>query len=262
MSDRVSTVDFHVTAACTQSCTYCWGPPRRMLALGTDEALEVIDRLAAFEVKRVVFTGGDPLLRRDIVRLICHAASRGLEVAVSTTGDHLTGDFLDATSGRVALISLPLDGSSEALNRRSKRPGHFDAVMTALDLLRAHPAVDVKVCSPGDIAEYRGHPDNCGVSRQMEPPRAQSRVLQRVSGLSALLGADPLGGLLVSDAAWAAMVRGGGPCLQRAYQLPLVRHARPVVRAYLPRRGPLRAQRVRLPLLWPFRGHRGPRHDP
>ena len=62
-----------VTAACTQACEYCWGPPRRMAAVGTDTALAIIDRVQAFGVRRVVFTGGDPLLRRDIVPLVRHA---------------------------------------------------------------------------------------------------------------------------------------------------------------------------------------------
>ena len=148
MSEKVATIDFHVTAACTQECEYCWGPPRRMAAVDTGTALAIIDRVRSFGVQRIVFTGGDPLLRRDIVPLIYHAHTVGLEVAVSTTGDRLTREFLDATRGCIALVSLPLDGSDEARNARTKRPGHFAAIMAALDLLRNCPEIDVKLCTP------------------------------------------------------------------------------------------------------------------
>ena len=98
--------------------------------------------------RRIVFTGGDPLQRADIGALIRHAARQGLEVAVSTTGDRLTASFLEAFGQYIDLISLPLDGSTEQVSRRTKKPGHFMAVMAALDLLEGCRDIDVKVATP------------------------------------------------------------------------------------------------------------------
>jgi hypothetical protein len=84
----------------------------------------------------------------DIGQLIRHAAQLELEVAVSTTGDLLTASFLNAYGADIDLISIPLDGSTEAVSARTKEPGHFAAVMAALDLLESHPAIDVKVATP------------------------------------------------------------------------------------------------------------------
>jgi sulfatase maturation enzyme AslB (radical SAM superfamily) len=45
-------------------------------------------------------------------------------------------------------MSIPLDGPSEAVNARTKKEGHFTAIMRALAWLRNHPAIDVKLCTP------------------------------------------------------------------------------------------------------------------
>jgi MoaA/NifB/PqqE/SkfB family radical SAM enzyme len=142
-----ATIDFHVTSECSQQCPYCWGP-QEIEAVDTGTALRIVSRIAASGARRIVFTGGDPLQRDDIVELIRHARAEGLEVAVSTTGDRLDPGFLAGVDGAVDLVSLPLDGSCEEVSARTKEPGHFAAVMRALDLLAAHPGIDVKVATP------------------------------------------------------------------------------------------------------------------
>lgn len=144
---EVTTFDFHVTSECSQECAYCWGP-MDIPAVDTDTALEIIEKIASSGARRIVFTGGDPLKREDIGTLIDHAADGGLEVAVSTTGDELDAAFLDSHGAHIDLVSLPLDGSTEAVSSLTKKEGHFAAVMKALDLLELHPDIDVKVATP------------------------------------------------------------------------------------------------------------------
>ena len=144
----VSTVDFHLTAACSQACPYCWGPRRFRNPVDTETAKRIIARIKDLGVQRIVFTGGDPLLRHDAPILIRYAKEIGLETALSTTGDHLTPELLDHLAPYLDLISLPLDGSTEEINSLTKHSGHFSAVMRALDSLRSYPNIDVKVCTP------------------------------------------------------------------------------------------------------------------
>lgn len=145
---KVATMDFHVTSECSQECPYCWGPQDFETAVDTVTALAILQKMRDSEVRRVVFTGGDPLQRPDIAELIRAARDMGLEVALSTTGDKLTEEFLAATAGAIDLISLPLDGSTEEINAQTKKPGHFAAIMDALALLSRYPKVDVKLCTP------------------------------------------------------------------------------------------------------------------
>jgi len=144
----VSTIDFHITAKCSQACPYCWGPRRFRNPVDTETAQRILTRIKDLGVRRVVFTGGDPLQRPDAPELIRFAKEIGLETALSTTGDFVTPEILESVSPYLDLISLPLDGSTEEINARTKHPGHYSKVMRSLDWLRSHPNIDVKVCTP------------------------------------------------------------------------------------------------------------------
>ncbi|HEX9677067.1 MAG TPA: hypothetical protein VGA07_13920 [Anaerolineales bacterium] len=69
-------------------------------------------------------------------------------MALTTTGDELSLAFLQACAPAIDLISLPLDGASEEVSSRTKKPGHFTALLQALEWLREFPNIDVKLCTP------------------------------------------------------------------------------------------------------------------
>lgn len=148
MALDIVTIDFHVTSECSQSCPYCWGPRGYENAVDTATALEIITRIKEIGARRIVFTGGDPMQRSDIGKLIHYAKEIGLETALSATGDHWPINFLEDFGSSIDLISLPLDGPNEKHNSRTKEEGHFAAVMATLDHLRDHANIDVKLATP------------------------------------------------------------------------------------------------------------------
>jgi MoaA/NifB/PqqE/SkfB family radical SAM enzyme len=148
MSTKITTIDFHVTSECNQECPYCWGPMDFEHPVSTATAKQIIAKIKKVGAQRIVFTGGDPLKRPDIGELIIHAKKVDLEVALSTTGDELTEKFLFKYSNYIDLISLPLDGSTEAINSQTKKEGHYQAILNAMEMLKKHPNIDVKVCTP------------------------------------------------------------------------------------------------------------------
>ncbi len=146
---RVATIDFHVTSECNQECPYCWGPQGFEHAVDTATARAILRKIAEVGARRVVFTGGDPLLRPDIGPLIRYAKEWvGLEVALSTTGDELSREFLEQVHPFLDLISLPLDGASEEVSSRTKNEGHLQAILQDLEVLADFPDIDVKVATP------------------------------------------------------------------------------------------------------------------
>jgi len=144
----VSTIDFHITAKCSQACPYCWGPRRFRNPVETETAQRILARIKNLGVRRIVFTGGDPLQRPDAPDLVRFAKEIGLETALSTVGDFVTPDILESVSSCLDLISLPLDGSTEEINSKTKHRGQYAAVMRSLEWLRSYPNIDVKVCTP------------------------------------------------------------------------------------------------------------------
>jgi MoaA/NifB/PqqE/SkfB family radical SAM enzyme len=145
LADPHITVDFHLTSQCEHECPYCWGPKDFQAPVDTATALRIVCRVSEFGGKRILFTGGDPLTRPDTRLLILYARDQGLEVALAATGERLTEEFLESVGSSLDLMSLPLDGSCEAINCRTKQRGHFAAVLQALARLRDYPQIDVTI---------------------------------------------------------------------------------------------------------------------
>ncbi len=88
-------VVWDITYACNLRCKHCYATAGKPLKdeLTTEEALEVIDRLDRLGVTIIAFSGGEPLVRRDIFELTSHAAEKGIYVAIATNGTLITEEM-------------------------------------------------------------------------------------------------------------------------------------------------------------------------
>lgn len=143
--DCAIAVDFHLTSDCQHDCPYCRRPRNFQTPVDTATALRIVGRAVECGAKRIRFTGGDPLNRRDIRLMILYAHDLGLETSVATAGENLSAEFLQSVADSLDLVSLPVDGSCEAVNRRTKRRGHFAAVSESLARLCDYPDIDVTI---------------------------------------------------------------------------------------------------------------------
>jgi pyrroloquinoline quinone biosynthesis protein E len=78
-----------LTHACPLHCAYCSNPVelvRRADELQTEDWLRVLSEAAALGILQVHFSGGEPLLRPDLERLVRHAVSLGLYPYLVTSG--------------------------------------------------------------------------------------------------------------------------------------------------------------------------------
>ena len=99
---RPYVVSWNLTYRCNLACEHCYldagGAPQvgtenfaDRSELGTEECFRVIDEIAAFAPECVtILTGGEPLLRRDILEIVRRASERGLWVVVGTNGVRIT----------------------------------------------------------------------------------------------------------------------------------------------------------------------------
>ena len=99
---RPYVVSWNLTYRCNLACEHCYldagGTPlvgtenfADRSELGTEECFKVIEEIAAFAPECVtILTGGEPLLRRDILEIVQRAAERGLWVVVGTNGVRIT----------------------------------------------------------------------------------------------------------------------------------------------------------------------------
>jgi radical SAM protein len=138
------TIAWEVTRACAFACVHCRADAqhaRDPRELNTDEAKKLIDRLADFGSPILVFTGGDPMMRRDLFELIAHATQKGLRCSLTPTATALpTIERLKkAHKAGIRRIALSLDAPDTAAHDAFRQvEGSWQRTM---DILRnAHAA--------------------------------------------------------------------------------------------------------------------------
>jgi radical SAM protein with 4Fe4S-binding SPASM domain len=138
--DRPFELKFELTAKCNMDCEFCFNQNsfgRSLPDLPISRVKDIIDRIAAFGVKRIRFTGGEPFLRSDFIDILKHAKKLGLHVLVNTNGT-LVGD-VSRLKGLVDEVLLPFHSLDEqyvkekfALARALQDAGIFVSLNTVL----------------------------------------------------------------------------------------------------------------------------------
>ncbi len=125
-----------VTKACNLRCVHCYASATNAPApneLTYAEGLALLDDLAAFHVPAVLFSGGEPLSRPEILPFIRHARSLGLACTLSTNGlliDDKMADNLAAAGLKYAGISI--DGIEARHDKLRGKIGAFKGTLEGM----------------------------------------------------------------------------------------------------------------------------------
>lgn len=132
------TIAWEVTRACAFACKHCRADAqhsRDPRELTTEEGFQLIDRLSEFGSPILIFTGGDPMMRRDLFDLISYAAQKGLRCSLTPTATALpTSERLTlAKKSGIRRIALSLDAPSADVHDDFRRvSGSWDRTMRIL----------------------------------------------------------------------------------------------------------------------------------
>jgi len=131
-------VSLELTRACDLRCRHCYASAGETAGneLSTAEWLSVAATLAQ-GCARVSLTGGDPLARPDIGRIVGHLVRCGIRVKLLTTGTRLDEPTADWLAGcGLDAVHISLDGSTAAMHESLRRvKGSFAAATTAIGTL-------------------------------------------------------------------------------------------------------------------------------
>ncbi len=136
----ISLVSWGITGACPLKCPHCYRDSAEKPLPGElkyDECVQVIEELAKLRPRLLVFSGGEPLLRQDIVDLVSYASSRGLRVAVATSLATATQETIKRlVDAGLKLVAVSLDGASSEVHDRFRGvPGLFKKVTELINVL-------------------------------------------------------------------------------------------------------------------------------
>ncbi len=126
-------VVWNSTRTCNLKCVHCYTDSENINYRGeltTDEAKAMIKDLGQFKVPAILFSGGEPLIRKDLFELAAYALEQGIKPTLSTNGTLITRDIarkLKETG--FTYIGISLDGIGEVNDQFRGVKGAFDRAM-------------------------------------------------------------------------------------------------------------------------------------
>lgn len=135
-SDKKPVVVWNVGQRCNLKCIHCYSQSRDIEYPGeltTAEARAMLDDLANYGAPVILFSGGEPLMRGDLLELAHHAKSNGLRAVISTNGTLITREKAkELKSVGLSYVGVSLDGMKETNDRFRAVAGAFDMAVQGI----------------------------------------------------------------------------------------------------------------------------------
>ena len=134
--DKKPVVVWNVTRSCNLHCVHCYAravEESREREMSHEEGLALLDDLAEFGVPVVLFSGGEPLARPDLLDLAKYAVNKGMRAVISTNGT-----LIDREKARklkdigLSYVGVSLDGMEEVNDRFRGKKGAFQKAMEGI----------------------------------------------------------------------------------------------------------------------------------
>jgi radical SAM protein with 4Fe4S-binding SPASM domain len=129
-------VVWNCTRICNLNCIHCYASANKQSSpeqLSTEAGKTFIRDLADFGVPVVLFSGGEPLMRRDLFELAAFAKESGLRVALSTNGTLITPETAKTLKDiGFAEVGISLDGIGINNDYFRGKEGAFQAALNGI----------------------------------------------------------------------------------------------------------------------------------
>lgn len=133
-------VSWNTTNACNMYCDHCYRDAgcKAEDELNTVEARTLLEQIAKAGFKIMIFSGGEPLMRTDIVELVAYATSLGLRPVFGTNGTLLTRELaLQLKEAGAMGMGISLDSlDKEKHDSFRKFPGAWDGAVRGMKICR------------------------------------------------------------------------------------------------------------------------------
>lgn len=150
-----------VTDRCNLRCIYCMPEEGvklvdRSLILQEPELMRIVRVMAELGVTKIKLTGGEPLLRKGMERLIRQMKEiPGIKKVTLTTNGILLKDQMEALAGAgLDGLNISLDSLNEECYQKTARRNHLRETMEGISEARKYPEVSLKInCVPLGIPD-------------------------------------------------------------------------------------------------------------
>ena len=133
----VSSVIWSVTHRCNLKCRHCYADAGQPFynELSTEEGMDVIDQLVECGKPLLFISGGEPLMRNDIFKILSESVKKGMRVILSTNGTLIDERIADTiVESEVHYVTVPIYGPPKFHDYYTGIEGSYEKVLKALKL--------------------------------------------------------------------------------------------------------------------------------
>jgi 12,18-didecarboxysiroheme deacetylase len=136
-SDKKPVVVWNTTRACNLRCVHCYASAvnrSHEKELTTEQGYTLIEDMAAYGVPVILFSGGEPLLRTDLMELARFASDRDMRAVLSTNGTLIDDQTaIQLRDSGIAYVGISLDGLEKVNDRFRGVKGSFEAALNGIE---------------------------------------------------------------------------------------------------------------------------------
>ncbi|RUM68737.1 MAG: radical SAM/SPASM domain-containing protein, partial [Sulfurovum sp.] len=138
---------WNFTNRCNLSCLHCYSKADldAVDTLTTDDIMDTLPKLKANGIKFLIFSGGEPLTRKDIYKIAAQCKALGIVTYLSTNGLYVKKSNAQQILDTFDYIGISIDGSEEVHDRFRGLEGSFKESMKAVDLLNSYGQTKVGI---------------------------------------------------------------------------------------------------------------------
>ena len=129
-------VVWNCTRRCNLNCIHCYADAASATNDGemdNEEGKALIRQLAEFKVPVLLFSGGEPLVRKDFLELARYATDKCLGVVVSTNGTLITPEIAREMKGiGFREVGISVDGIGDQNDKFRGKPGAYEAALQGI----------------------------------------------------------------------------------------------------------------------------------
>lgn len=156
---RVIHINAELTRACNLRCTYCFNSSGNMLAneLDINEWEKIINIAGREGTRSFLFTGGEPLSRKDSPNIIKHSLDSGLETSILSNGYRIPELDINLI-GRLKRVQISLDSADPIKHDSRRGRGSWKTAIAAIKFVREqNTSVELSMTvSDYNISELEG----------------------------------------------------------------------------------------------------------
>jgi cyclic pyranopterin phosphate synthase len=130
----VTNLRISLTSRCNLSCIYCHaeGEKNPESEMSADEIIAIMQMAAKFGIRSIKFTGGEPLIRPDILQIV-RAVPKGIEASITTNGILLADMAADLKAAGLRRVNVSLDSLNPGTYKKITGNDRLGEVLAGID---------------------------------------------------------------------------------------------------------------------------------